>query len=38
VRDLIVEGRSVVRQGQMMTLDLAATVRRQNQLAQKLIG
>jgi cytosine/adenosine deaminase-related metal-dependent hydrolase len=38
VRDLFVEGRSVVRQGQMMTLDLAATVRRQNQLAQKLIG
>jgi cytosine/adenosine deaminase-related metal-dependent hydrolase len=37
VRDLFVEGREVVRQGQMKTIDLAATIGRQNRLAQKLI-
>jgi cytochrome c-type biogenesis protein CcmE len=37
VRDLFVEGRAVVRQGQMKTIDLAATIGRQNRLAQKLI-
>ena len=37
VRDLFVEGREVVRQGQMKTIDLAVTIGRQNRLAQKLI-
>ena len=37
VRDLFVEGREVVRQGRMKTIDLAATIGRQNRLAQKLI-
>ncbi|MFK7763081.1 MAG: 8-oxoguanine deaminase [Roseobacter sp.] len=36
VRDLIVEGRDVVRDGQIVTLDLQAVVARQNNLARKL--
>ena len=36
VRDLIVEGREVVRDGVMVTLDLGAVVARQNQLARAL--
>jgi len=36
VRDLIVEGRQVVRDGQMATIDLGATIKHQNRLAQKL--
>ena len=38
VRDLIVEGRRVVRAGQMVTIDLAGVVERQNQLAARLTG
>ncbi len=38
VRTLVVEGREVVRDGQMVTLDLANVVRRQNRLAHKLAG
>jgi cytosine/adenosine deaminase-related metal-dependent hydrolase len=38
VRDLIVEGRQVVRNGQMMTIDLAKLVARQNHLARALMG
>ena len=36
VRDLIVEGRDVVRDGQVCTLDLATAIARQNTLAQAL--
>ncbi len=36
VRDLFVEGRQVVRDGQIMTIDLAAQVARQNELAKGL--
>jgi cytosine/adenosine deaminase-related metal-dependent hydrolase len=38
VRDLFVEGRQVVRDGQMMTMDLPAVVARQNRLARALMG
>ena len=38
VRDLIVEGRQVVRSGQMMTIDLPVVVERQNRLARALMG
>lgn len=37
VRDLIVEGREIVREGQFKTFDLASAITRQNRLAQKLI-
>ncbi|WP_425501552.1 8-oxoguanine deaminase [Roseobacter ponti] len=36
VRDLFVEGREVVRDGQLKTLDLGALVRRQNSMARNL--
>ncbi|WP_295312855.1 8-oxoguanine deaminase [Roseobacter sp.] len=36
VRDLFVEGREVVRGGQLTTLDLAALVRKQNTMARGL--
>lgn len=36
VRDLIVEGREVIRDGHFVKFDLAATVERQNALAQRL--
>jgi cytosine/adenosine deaminase-related metal-dependent hydrolase len=36
VRDLFVEGRQVVRDGQVVTIDLAAQVARQNELAKGL--
>ncbi|MEO9650722.1 MAG: 8-oxoguanine deaminase [Roseobacter sp.] len=36
VRDLIVEGRDVVRDGHMQTIDLGAVVARQNKLARDL--
>ncbi len=36
VRDLIVEGREIVRDGQLQTLDLPALVARQNQMARNL--
>lgn len=38
VRDLWVEGRQVVRGGQLATLDLALAVERQNRLAARLAG
>ncbi|MEZ5713910.1 MAG: 8-oxoguanine deaminase [Paracoccaceae bacterium] len=38
VRDLIVEGRAVVRGGRMATLDLDAVIARQNALARRLAG
>jgi cytosine/adenosine deaminase-related metal-dependent hydrolase len=38
VRDLIVEGRQVVKAGQMMTIDLPLVVERQNRLARALMG
>ena len=38
VRDLIVEGRQVVRDGQMVTLDLATALERQRRLAARLAG
>ena len=38
VRDLFVEGRSVVREGRMVTVDLPMVVERQNALAQRLMG
>ncbi len=38
VRDLFVEGRQVVRSGQMATLDLPRVIERQNQLARALAG
>ena len=37
VRDLIVEGRVVVRGGQMVTIDLPRVIARQNQLARRLV-
>lgn len=36
VRDLIVEGRPVVRDGQIMTFDLSAVIARQNMMAKAL--
>ena len=36
VRDLVVEGRQVVRDGQMVTLDLPRLLERQRQLARRL--
>lgn len=38
VRDLFVEGRAVVREGQMVTVDLPKVVERQNALATRLMG
>ena len=38
VRDLIVEGRRVVRDGQMATIDLPRVIERQNRLARRLMG
>lgn len=38
VRDLFVEGRAVVRDGQMQTLDLPAVIARQNKMALRLAG
>ena len=38
VRDLIVEGRQVVQDGQMVTIDLPLVVERQNRLARALMG
>ncbi len=37
-RDLFVEGRQIVRDGQLMTIDLARVIERQNQLAQRLMS
>ncbi|MCR8827103.1 8-oxoguanine deaminase [Pseudosulfitobacter koreensis] len=36
VRDLFVEGRQIVRDGQITTLDLGAVIARQNRLARRL--
>ncbi len=36
VRDLFVEGRAVVREGRMVTIDLAAVLAHQNRLAARL--
>ena len=38
VRDLYVEGRAVVRAGQMVTIDLPGVIARQNRLAARLMG
>ncbi|MCB1328569.1 MAG: amidohydrolase family protein, partial [Maritimibacter sp.] len=38
VRDLFVEGRQVVRGGQVVTLDLGRAVERQTKLALALMG
>ncbi len=38
VRDLIVEGRAVVRDGAMVTIDLEQVVATQNRLARALIA
>ncbi|MFZ1469648.1 MAG: 8-oxoguanine deaminase [Paracoccaceae bacterium] len=38
VRDLYVNGRAVVRGGQMATIDLPAVIQRQNRLATRLMG
>jgi cytosine/adenosine deaminase-related metal-dependent hydrolase len=38
VRDLLVEGRRVVRDGQLVTLDLGRVIERQNRLARRLAG
>ncbi|NHB78281.1 8-oxoguanine deaminase [Rhodobacter calidifons] len=38
VRHLIVEGRQVVRDGQLVTLDMAAVLERQRALARRLAG
>lgn len=38
VRHLIVEGRQVVRDGQMVTLDLPVVLERQRRLAARLAG
>ncbi len=38
VRGLIVEGREVVRDGQVLTVDMAALIARQNRLAARLAG
>lgn len=37
VRDLIVEGREVVRDGQVVTLDMSALIARQNTMARMLM-
>lgn len=37
VRDLIVEGREIVRDGQLVTLDMQALIARQNSMAQGLM-
>ena len=36
VRDLFVEGRQIVSQGQMLTIDLPRVIERQNHLARRL--
>lgn len=36
VRDLIVEGREIIRDGQITTVDMGALVARQNRLARSL--
>jgi len=38
VKHLFVEGKQVVRDGQMVTIDLPAVVERQNRLAARLMG
>ena len=38
VRDLFVEGRPVVRGGDLVSFDLAAALRRQNDLARRLMA
>jgi cytosine/adenosine deaminase-related metal-dependent hydrolase len=38
VRDLFVEGRRVVQEGRMATIDLPVVVERQNRLARRLMG
>jgi len=38
VRDLFVEGRQIVRDGQMVTVNLGAVVAQQNRLAARLAG
>ena len=38
VKHLFVEGRQVVRDGQMTTIDLPVVIERQNELARKLMG
>ena len=38
VRDLFVEGRQVVRDGQVVTLDLGRVIEAQTRLAQRLMG
>ena len=38
VRDLLVDGKLVVRDGRMVTIDLETVVQRQNALALKLMG
>ena len=38
VRDLFVEGRQVVRDGRVTTLDLGRVIERQNALARRLMG
>lgn len=38
VRDLFVEGRQIVRDGQMTTIDLGRVVETQNRLARRLAG
>lgn len=38
VRDLFVEGKQVVRGGEMVTIDLPHVVERQNRLAARLMG
>ncbi len=38
VRDLFVEGRQVVRDGQVTTIDLPRVIEDQNRLAQRLMG
>ena len=38
VRDLFVEGRQVVRDGQVATIDLPRTIETQNRLARRLMG
>ena len=38
VRDLFVEGRQVVRSGQMATIDLPLVIERQAHLARRLAG
>jgi hypothetical protein len=38
VRDLFVEGRQVVRSGQMVTIDLPRVIEQQTALARRLAG